>query len=301
MGDLKGSPVQVQAVVQVPEPEHVVVDHDCGGRCAEQGALLNVFVVAVPLIDLQCSARPWPSRRRLTGTLSASWSWDLLYFKRWRFAVGSWRLAVGAGWWLVAVGGWWGLVVGGGWRLVGVGSWRLAVGGGWWRLAVGDWWSLGPVVKGCPSQKEKNLASQGQPWVTDGGCREPLFIDRKNLSTNNRPVWRRGVPESHGHHPTGRQSSTRGCGYNKSSALRVWRGVGRQRSGAVGGRAPQQSAQQSPTKHRTSGLPRHTHGPIGSKSGSRVRVGKLASRSASNPVHASPLWSPTSATFSDLL
>ena len=37
--------------------------------------------------------------RTFTGTLSATWSWDLLYFNGWRSAaVGSWRL--------VAVGGW---------------------------------------------------------------------------------------------------------------------------------------------------------------------------------------------------
>ena len=37
-------------------------------------------------------------KRTSTGTLSASWSWDLLYFKGWRLAVGGWRLAVGGGW-----------------------------------------------------------------------------------------------------------------------------------------------------------------------------------------------------------
>ena len=53
---------------------------------------------------------------RLSGMLSASWSWDLLYFKGWRLAVGVWRLAaVGGGWWL-EVGGWWRLVVGSWWQ-----------------------------------------------------------------------------------------------------------------------------------------------------------------------------------------
>ena len=45
-------------------------------------------------------------KETFTGTLSASWSWDLLYFKDWRWAVGGWRLvAVGVGWRLAAVGG----------------------------------------------------------------------------------------------------------------------------------------------------------------------------------------------------
>ena len=57
-----------------------------------------------------------------TGMLSASWSWDHLYFKGLRVAVG--------GWWLVTVGGWWRLAAVGGWRLVGVGGWWSAVGGG---------------------------------------------------------------------------------------------------------------------------------------------------------------------------
>ena len=79
-------------------------------------------------------------KRTFTGTLSASWPWDLLYFKGWRLAVGGWRLAFGGGWRLVAVGGGWQLAVGGGWWLVVSGSGRLAVGGGW---------SLGAVLKGC--------------------------------------------------------------------------------------------------------------------------------------------------------
>ena len=53
-------------------------------------------------------------RRTFTGTLSASWSWDLLY-------VNGWRLVV-SGWWRLAVGGW---------RRLAVGGWRLAVGGSW--------------------------------------------------------------------------------------------------------------------------------------------------------------------------
>ena len=54
------------------------------------------------------------NKRTFTGTLSASWSWDVLYFKGWRLAVGNW------------------------WQLA-VGCWRLvAAGGGWW-LAVGGW------------------------------------------------------------------------------------------------------------------------------------------------------------------
>ena len=65
-------------------------------------------------------------KRTFTGTLSAPWSWGLLYFKGWRLAVGGWRLAVGS-WWFVGVGGW---------RLVAVGGWQLVVSGGWW-LGVG--------------------------------------------------------------------------------------------------------------------------------------------------------------------
>ena len=38
-------------------------------------------------------------KRTMTGTLSASWSWDLYYFEGWRLAAGGW-------WRLAAVGGW---------------------------------------------------------------------------------------------------------------------------------------------------------------------------------------------------
>ena len=79
-------------------------------------------------------------KRMPTGTLPASWSWDLLYFKGWRLVIGGWRL--------VAIGGWRRLAAVGGWRLVVDGGWRLAVGGGW-RLAVGSWWSLGAGQHGC--------------------------------------------------------------------------------------------------------------------------------------------------------
>ena len=46
-------------------------------------------------------------RRTSTGTLSASWSCDLLYFTGWQrpAAVGSWRLAAVGGWLLVGGGG----------------------------------------------------------------------------------------------------------------------------------------------------------------------------------------------------
>ena len=38
-------------------------------------------------------------KRTFTGTPSASWSWDYLYFKGWRLAaVGGWQLAVGGSW-----------------------------------------------------------------------------------------------------------------------------------------------------------------------------------------------------------
>ena len=67
-------------------------------------------------------------KRMFTGTPSASWSWDLLYF------IGR-RLALG-GWWLVAVGVW-RLAVGGGGRWLVVGGWRLVAVGSWRRLAVG--------------------------------------------------------------------------------------------------------------------------------------------------------------------
>ena len=77
-------------------------------------------------------------QRTFMGTLSASWSWDLLYFKGWQLAVGRrWRLAVGG--WRLAVGGW---------QLVGSGGWRRLV-------AVGGWWFLGAVLKGCPWQTKK--------------------------------------------------------------------------------------------------------------------------------------------------
>ena len=74
-----------------------------------------------PKLGLQDSVAG-QQKRTFTGTLSASWSWDLLYFKGW----------LGGGWWRSAVGGWW--------RLAAVGGWRL-VSGGWWRL--------GAVLKGC--------------------------------------------------------------------------------------------------------------------------------------------------------
>ena len=65
-------------------------------------------------------------KRTFTGALSASWSWDLLYFKV------------------------------GGWRLASVSSWRLLAVGGWRRLAVGDWWSLALSLRAVLT---KNVAS----------------------------------------------------------------------------------------------------------------------------------------------
>ena len=74
-----------------------------------------------------------PTATNVHGTLSASWSCDLLYLK------GCW-LAVG-GWWLVAVGSW-RLAVGSWGRLVVVGGWQFVVGASWQRLAVGGPWGL---------------------------------------------------------------------------------------------------------------------------------------------------------------
>ena len=40
-----------------------------------------------------------------------------------------------------------------------VGGWRLVAVGSGWRVAVGGWWCLGAILKGCPKQKKKKLAS----------------------------------------------------------------------------------------------------------------------------------------------
>ena len=107
-----------------------------------------------------------PTDRTFTGALSASWLWDLLYFKGWRLEIGGWWwLAVGGGWWLV-VGGWWGLAVGGWWQLAAVGGWWLVAFGGWWRLAaVGDW-SSGLSLTAVLSKKKNPALRQPTANVT---------------------------------------------------------------------------------------------------------------------------------------
>ena len=95
-------------------------------------------------------------------TLSASWSWDVLYFKGWWLAAGSW--------WLVAVGGWQRLVVGSGWWLAAVGGWQLVAVGGWQRLVVGSGWWLAAV-----SGWQRLVVGSGW-WLAAVGCRQRLVV-----------------------------------------------------------------------------------------------------------------------------
>ena len=147
------SPLSLNASAHLPPPFSVLSPKTVPGNSGP--TLFGPRLYLVTPTDLQRE-----QERTLTGTLFASWSWNLLYFKAWQLAVGGWRrlvvggwrLAVGGGWRRLVAGGWWRLTIGG-WRLVGVLGWRLvAVGGDWWRLAVGIRRLVvtGAVLKSCP-------------------------------------------------------------------------------------------------------------------------------------------------------
>ena len=94
--------------------------------------------------------------------LSTSWSWDLLYFKGWR----------------LAVGGWWRLAVDGGWR-------RLVVGGQAPPHSLGREWVDSPGITFVRSKREAMQATKKR----DAPCSRSVFKSEGGMGGGQKIIF----------------------------------------------------------------------------------------------------------------